>query len=614
MCGYCGIVNFDKNISNNFHILKNMINKLSSRGPDEEGFYFENNVNLGHKRLIVIDPENGKQPMNFTFQDSTYTIVYNGQIYNTQELKEFLLKNDFDFIGHSDTEVLLKSYIHFGYDVVKHLNGIFSFAIWDSKKRELYVARDHFGIKPLYYTFKSNNFVFASEIKSILEHPEVEAVLDELSICELFGVGPSHTPGLTPFKDIYELKSGYYGVFDRNGFKMEQYFKLETFEHSDNFDDTVYKINYLLDDSIKKQLVSDVPLGMMLSGGLDSSIITAFASKYFKDNPEMFKTFSVDYVDNDINFQKNDFQPDSDNQYIEMMIEKFGCNHKQIILDTPELFSTLGNAMIARDMPGMADVDSSFFLFCREIKKDVSVVLSGECSDEIFAGYPWFFREDALKSNTFPWSIAISERQHILNPTIGSKINLKEYIDCRYNQALANVEFLPSDSDETKEKRKISYLTLNWWMPTLLDRADRMSMASGLETRVPFCDYRLVQYLWNIPWEMKALNGREKGLLRYVVKDILPKEIVERKKSPYPKTYNPNYLNAVKKELEKIVNNPGSPVKNLLNEKYIRKIIETNGSAFSRPWFGQLMTGPQLMAYIIQVNQWLEIYNPRLEI
>ncbi len=590
MCGFCGIVNYSKNISNDYHIIRNMSRTLSSRGPDEDGLFFENNVNLGHKRLIVIDPQNGKQPMSYSFQGSLYTIVYNGQIYNVPEIKKVLLENGFSFKGHCDTEVLLKAYIHFGYDVVKHLNGIFSFAVWDSVKKELYIARDHFGIKPLFYTFKNNNFVFGSEIKALLEHPDVSACIDEYGFCELFGIGPSHTPGLTPFKDIYELKPGYFGVFDNNGLKLEQYFKLETKPHTDNFEDTCKKINFYLDDSINRQLVSDVPLGMMLSGGLDSSIITAYASKRFSDCPEKFKTFSVDYLDNDINFKKNDFQPNSDREFIEIMLKKFGCNHSSIVLDTPELASALESAMIARDMPGMADVDSSFYLFCKEIKKDVSVVLSGECSDEIFAGYPWFFREDALNSNTFPWSIAISERQHLLKPDIAKKINLRDYIDCRYKQSLSQIDFLDSDSMETIEKRRISYLTLNWWMQTLLDRSDRMSMASGLEVRVPFCDYRLVQYMWNVPWEMKALNGREKGLLRYVVKDILPEEIVERKKSPYPKTYNPTYLNTVKSMLNKILADKNAPIKSILNESYIEEIINSNGSAFSRPWFGQLMT------------------------
>ncbi len=614
MCGICGVVNFSKNISKDFEIINNMTSVLSSRGPDEEGFFSDTNVILGHKRLIVIDPENGNQPMQYTFQDNTYTIVYNGQIYNTKEIKEILLKNGFNFKGHCDTEILLKAYIHFGYDVVKYLNGIFAFAIWDSGRKELYMARDHFGIKPFYYTFKNNNFIFASEIKSILSHPEITPVIDDYGINELFGIGPSHSPGLTPFKGIYELKPGYFSVFDSNGLKMEQYFKLKTEPHLDNFDTTCEKIRYYLNDSISMQLVSDVPIGMMLSGGLDSSIITAYASKHFKDNPEKFKTFSVDYVDNDINFKKSDFQPNSDNEFIKLMVEKFKCNHTKIVLDTPELANSLENAMIARDMPGMADVDSSMYLFCKEIKKHVSVVLSGECSDEVFAGYPWFFREDALKSGTFPWSIAIAERQKILNPSISSKINLKDYIDCRYNQALNEIEFLESDSSETIEKRKISYLTLYWWMQTLLDRTDRMSMSSGLEARVPFCDYRLVQYMWNVPWEMKALDGREKGLLRYVVKDILPNEIVYRKKSPYPKTHNPTYLKAVKEKLSKILEIPDSPIKNILNEKYIKDILDTDGTAFSRPWFGQLMTGPQLMAYLCQVNMWLEKYQPKIEL
>lgn len=238
----------------------------------------------------------------------------------------------------------------------------------------------------------------------------------------------------------------------------------------------------------------------------------------------------------------------------------------------------------------------------------------GECSDEIFAGYPWFFREDALNSNTFPWSIALNERQNLLNKDISSKIDLKEYIDYRYKESLNNVEILDCDSTETAEKRKISYLTLNWFMQTLLDRSDRMSMYNGLELRVPFCDYRLVEYMWNVPWDIKALNGREKGLLRYVVRDLLPDEIINRKKSPYPKTHNPTYLKAVKEMLTDIMKNPNAPINDLLDKQYILDILATDGKAFTRPWFGQLMTGPQLMAYLCQVNMWFERYQPKIEL
>lgn len=301
--------------------------------------------------------------------------------------------------------------------------------------------------------------------------------------------------------------------------------------HTDSFGTTCDKVRFLLEDSIRRQLVSDVPLCTFLSGGLDSSIITLYAANYCKEKglPPL-NTYSVDYVDNDKNFIKTDFQPNSDNYFISLMQKKLNTNHHNIILDTPELADALEDAMIARDYPGMADVDSSLLLFCKNVKKDATVTLTGECSDEIFGGYPWFFRKDCLDSNTFPWSIAISERQTLLNPLLAKKINLKDYIDYRYNESLNEVVVLDEDSKETKEKRKISHLTLNWFMQTLLDRSDRMSMYNGFEIRVPFCDYRLAQYVWNIPWEIKAFNGREKGLLRYVMKDMLPEEIVDRKK------------------------------------------------------------------------------------
>ena len=449
----------------------------------------------------------------------------------------------------------------------------------------------------------------------MFEFPGVEKVIDQNGVCELFGVGPAHTAGTTVFKDIYELKPAHFAIFNKYGLFTHQYWKFRSKPHTDSFGETCNKVKFLLEDSIKRQLVADVPLCVFLSGGLDSSIITAYASDYCRrNNLPPLNTFSVDYVDNDKNFVKSDFQPNSDNYYINLMVEKYKTNHTNIVLDTPDLAKYLEDAMIARDVPGMADVDSSMLLLCKNVKQYATVSLSGECADEIFGGYPWFFREDALNSNTFPWSIALSERQHILNTNIASKINLKDYIDFRYNESLADVEILDIDSKETAEKRKISHLTLNWFMQTLLDRSDRMAMYNGFELRVPFCDYRLAEYVWNIPWEIKAYKGREKGLLRYIMKDVLPAEIVDRKKSPYPKTHNPTYLKAVKDMLTEIMNDKNAPINNLLNRDYISEILETNGSAFTRPWFGQLMQGPQLMAYLCQVNMWLERYEPRIEI
>ena len=615
MCGIAGFVNLKKDISSYKNLLSQMTDELYKRGPDEEGHYLKEHVALGHKRLIVIDPDGGKQPMIERYSFGEYVITYNGQIYNTKELKQTLSENGFVFNTNSDTEVLLKSYIHYGNNVVHHLNGIFSFAIWNSSTEELFLARDHFGVKPLFYTILNDNFIFASELKAIFKFPNVLKILDKQGISELFGIGPAHTSGFTVYKNIFEIKPSHFAIYNKTGLHIERYWKLKSKPHTENFEDTCSHLKYLIDDSINRQLVSDVPLCTFLSGGLDSSILTKLIGNYRKSNGlSPISTYSVDYVDNDKNFVKSDFQPNSDNYYINLMTENSYSTNQKVVLDTPALADALEDAMIARDVPGMADVDSSLLLFCKQVKQEHTVTLMGECADEIFGGYPWFFREDALKSGTFPWSIAVSERQHILNPSIAEKIDLKNYIDYRYNESLAEVETLDSDSIETAEKRKISYLTINWFMQTLLERGDRMGMYSGLEIRVPFCDYRIAEYMWNVPWEIKALNGREKGLLRYVFKDVLPKEIVERKKSPYPKTHNPTYLAKVKSMLSEIMSNSNAPINSLLNRDYILEIIETDGKAFSRPWFGQLMTGPQLMAYLCQVNMWLEKYKPIIEI
>ena len=199
MCGIVGIVNFKRNIKEQEKLISEMFNTLDKRGPDEKGYYMSNCVNLGHRRLSILDIENGKQPMSYKENGNTYTIVYNGQIYNCKELREILIKNGFDFLGHSDTEVLLKAYVYYGKNVLKYLNGIYAFAIWNEKEKELFLARDHFGIKPLYYTIKNGNFIFASEIKAILKHPEKRAEIDETGISELFGIGPAHSPRKNSF-------------------------------------------------------------------------------------------------------------------------------------------------------------------------------------------------------------------------------------------------------------------------------------------------------------------------------------------------------------------------------------------------------------------------------
>ena len=614
MCDFIGFINLEKNIDNKKNTLEKMNSVIPNSNNLNKGYYIDKDIALCNTDTFQNSSET-HQPRIETFSFGNYVIVLNGQIYNISKLKAILIENNFNISSDSSSEIILKSYIYYGKKVVNHLNGSFSFAIWDTNKKELFISRDHFGLKPFYYTILDKTFIFSTQLKCLLEYPGFEKILDAQCINELIGIGPAHTPGLTVFKNVFELKPAHLGIFNSSGLHLENYWKLESKEHTDSLGQTCDYLKFLLQDSISNQLQSDKKICTFLSGGLDSSIISKFVSDYFKkENLEPLNTYSVNYVDNDKNFVKSDFQPNSDDYYIELMNKVLYSNHHNIFIDTPELVDSLYLAMEARDMPGMADIDSSLLLFCKNVVPNSAIALTGECADEIFGGYPWFFRKDALESNTFPWSISIDERQNLLNPSISNRINLKDYIDFRYNESLSNVDILESDSFETAKKRKISYLTLNWFMQTLLERSERMAKYSGFEIRVPFCDYRLAQYVWNIPWEWKALKGREKGLLRFICRDFLPVEIIDRKKSPYPKTHNPTYSRKVKELLNSILKDKNAPIRELLNIDYIDDILKSDGKIITRPWFGQLMVGPQLIAYICQINMWLEKYQPKIEL
>ena len=589
MCGICGFINFKtnlvKNERENLAVAHRMAEKLRHRGPDSWGEWVGEHAVFAHSRLAVIDVENGLQPMKRTVEGHEFVITYNGELYNTNDIRNDLKSHGYKFTTASDTEVLLYAYIHYGEKCAEMLNGIYAFVIWDSMRQRIFACRDRFGVKPFFYTQKNDVTVFASELKSLFEYPDISAVLDKTGLCELFALSPARTQGVGVFKDVKELRPARYMIINRHGMTIKKYWSLVSGEHKDSYEETIEKVRSLVCDSVKRQLISDVPIATFLSGGLDSSIITAIGAMEMKKKGERLSTYSFDYEDNNKYFKASHFQPDSDTKWVPRMVEAFNTNHTYLVCPNNVLTELLEEALLAKDLPGMADVDASLLYFCREVKKNHTVVLSGECSDEIFGGYPWFFREDALQSGTFPWSIAIDERQTLLHPNIAKKINLKDYINYRYTESLDQVEILDTDSLETAEKRKISHLTMNWFMQTLLDRSDRMAMYNGFELRVPFCDYRLAQYVWNIPWEIKALNGREKGLLRYVSRKFLPPEIVDRKKSPYPKTHNPTYLAKVKSMLSDIMTNPNAPINYLLNREYILNILETDGKAFSRPWF-----------------------------
>ncbi len=612
MCGITGWIDWEKELEHQRHILDLMVEKLSARGPDASGTYFAPYVALGHRRLSVMDPANGAQPMIRKRGEHKCIITYNGELYNTPELKQELEARGYVFSTTCDTEVLLTAYIEWGPDCVDRFNGIFAFAIWDEGSQRLFMARDRIGVKPLFYAVRGSSFIFGSELKALLAHPLIKPEIDAEGLAEVFMLGPARTPGHGVFRDVHELKPGYSVIYDRNGIHMKQYWSLFSQPHTDNFHTTVSKVRELLKDAVKRQLVADVPVCTLLSGGLDSSALTALAATSESQGGILTNTYSVDYVDNDKYFHSNSFQPNSDAPWVKRVSNYFGTCHHNIVLDTPELASALPLAAISRDLPGMADVDTSLYLFCREIKKNATVALSGECADEVFGGYPWFRRQDMIEADTFPWAPRPEMRLEWLTPEVKEAIRPLDYVKERYQQALSEVPRLPGEEPYAARMREIFYLSLTRWMPTLLDRKDRMSMAFGLEVRVPYCDHRIVEYVWNVPWPMKNYRNREKGLLRHALKGLLPEDVLWRRKSPYPKTHNPAYLETVRTWVLDILGDPASPLQSLVDGDKIREIAKSDFAASPLPWFGQLMGGPQLFAYLIQADTWLREYKVQI--
>ncbi len=609
MCGIAGEVSYCNSVIKNKESFLRMQKVLSPRGPDQNGIYISDNVALVHSRLCVIDIENGVQPMTTTYDCNDFTIVYNGELYNTDEIRNELSSYGHKFIGHSDTEVVLKAFVQWKERCVEKFNGIFAFTIWDSKNESLFFARDRMGVKPFFYTIIDDSFIFGSEIKALLEHNLVEPIIDENSIAEIMFLGPGRTSGCGVFKNIFEVKPANCGYYNKSGIKIKKYWTLKDKEHTDNFEQTVENVRYLVTDSIKRQLVSDVPIGTFLSGGLDSSIISSVANDYLKKTGETLKTFSVTYENNDKYFQSSKFQPNSDSEFIKIMSKYLNCEHHLITISNNDLADALFRAVDARDLPGMADVDSSLLLFCKEIKKYCTVALSGECADEIFGGYPWYRDKDIRMINGFPWAQSTVYRKSFLSDEIKVP-DANEYVYSKYKNTLINTSKCSDISPLESRMKEMMKLNIDWFMQTLLDRKDRMSMYNALEVRVPFCDYRIAEYLYSVPWEFKDYKGYEKGLLREAVKGLLPDEVLWRKKSPYPKTHNPEYSRIVSNMLKEIINDSTSPLLQIIKKKKLEELLSTNRN---EPWYGQLMTTPQTIAYFLQINYWLKKYNIRIQ-
>lgn len=612
MCGIAGFCDFSRDNRTQAwgEVAWRMGKTLQRRGPDDDGVWQTGPCALAHRRLAVIDPEHGGQPMVRSLDGAECAICYNGELYNTPELRRELEERGVKLETWSDTEVLLWQLILFGPAALKKLEGIFAFAFWDGRSQKLLLARDRCGVKPLFYSFLDGTLVFGSEPKTLFAYPGLEPRADTGTWQEVLAINPARTPGHGVFADLHELKPGHWMTMDRDGVRVERWWTVKSRVHTENYEDTVEHLRFLLRGAIRRQLVSDVPLATLLSGGLDSSVITAVAARaYQEEGRDALETYSFDYTDNEKYFTASSFQPDADWPWVERMRQEFSTRHTVLTCPIPTLVEELDEATLAKDMPGMGDMDSSLLWFCRQIRRRNTVVISGECSDEIFGGYPWFHRPDMLASDTFPWSMDMAARTEVLRPEVARALDLEGYARHRCQQSTAETPRLEGEDGEEARRREIAWLNLNWFMTNLLDRKDRMSMYSGLEVRVPFCDHHLVEYVWNIPWSMKSKGGARKQVLRDAAQGLLPEDVRNRPKSPYPKTHNPLYEKLARQRLLAILEDPNAPIHSLVNEKALREGILVSAGDYGRPWFGQLMAGPQMIAWLIQLNLWMERFG-----
>lgn len=586
-----------------------MLQTMARRGPDGRGIYRNADCTLLHTRLAIIDPTGGAQPMELLWGGEHYCITYNGELYNTEQLRKKLEKLGHAFATHSDTEVVLHSYAQWGPECLLKMNGIFAFGIWESRKRRMFLARDRIGVKPLFYSLSGEGLLFASEIKTILVHPSQRAVLDAEGAAQILLLGPGRQPGSGVFCGIRELEPGCWATFEGGTLAIHRYWSLKDREHRENFRQTAEHTRALVLDAITRQMVSDVPIGTFLSGGLDSSLISAVCAKKMEQVGRQLMTFSVGYPENDKYFRAGKFQPTSDSNFIGLMEEFLHSDHHLTELPPETLVSSLEEATVARDLPGMADVDFSLLAFCREIRKYVKVALSGECADEIFGGYPWYRDPEVRDRAGFPWAQNTIDRCNLLHPDLRAKLDGEAYVMEAYLKTCRESDVLPGSSPRERRMKEMVNLNFRWFMQTLLDRKDRMSMFSGLEVRVPFCDYRIAEYLYGVPWEYKDYQGEEKGLLRYACGDLLPEAVAHRKKSPYPKTFDPRYETLLEEKMQAVLS-ADSPLFALVDREALKMVLDSQSPW---PWYGQLMARPQKIAYFLQIDFWLRHYGIELQ-
>lgn len=578
MCGICGWIDFQRDLTREQPTVDAMCETMACRGPDAGGTWVRPHASLGHRRLAIIDLPGGAQPMEIDTPDGPVALVYSGEAYNYTELRDELRRRGHHFDTDSDTEVVLHGYLEWGAAVAERLNGMYAFAVWDSRSQRLLLVRDRMGIKPLYYYPTENGVLFGSEPKAILANPEAERVVDADGLRELFAMTKS--PGRAVWSGMREVEPGTVVTLDRTGLHQHTYWRLEATEHRDDTDTTVERVREYLDDIVSRQLISDVPRCVLLSGGLDSSAITALAAQQLRSSGEQVRSFAVDFLGQTENFVADELRQTPDGPYVQDVAQHVEARHQDIVLDPKTLADPAVRraAVRARDIPlGLGDMDNSLYLLFKAIREHSTVALSGESADEVFGGYKWFFDERVRQADTFPWIAALGGQGDaggtMLDPQLAAKLDLGGYVAAEYDKAVGQMPVLDGESAFERKMREISYLHLTRFVRMLLDRKDRMSMAVGLEVRVPFCDHRLVEYVYNAPWSLKTFDGREKSLLRRSTQDTLPTSVVDRVKSPYPSTQDPGYAAELQNQVHQLLSDD-DPALSLLDAERLRSAAQ----------------------------------------
>lgn len=599
MCGIAGSIDFSPYACTPDGLSAHMAQCLTSANSNPADVYEDQRICLiqCHAGAVSDDIHPLQSP------DGNIVLIYDGELYNTRELCQQL--STLGYTGSSDAEIILNAYLAWGTNAFEKFNGVYAFALWDKQAERLTLCRDRLGVKPLFYTRQNHLLVFGSEIKSMLCHPAVEPKLDEDGLRTLLLLGPARPPYSGVLHGIFSVLPGQYLTFDRNGLQQTFYWQLTAKEHTDTLEQTIAHTRWLVEDSAERQRSTE--MCTFLSGGLDSSILSMLSARSLRMRGQKLHTFSVDYPDNEKYFTKSIFQPNYDTLYIQQMADFLHTEHHNILLTQPELVNALTAATEARGFAGMADIDASLLQFCQSVRaQGFTVCQSGECADELFGGYPWYHHEEMLFTDGFPWSCATNLRQSLVQE--GILRDSEEFVHAHYERTCQSAPKLDTDSPLESRMREMFLLNLQWFMATLLARNDRMSAHAGLTVRVPFCDYRIVEYTYNMPWKFKALEGREKGILRKAFEHDLPEEIVWRKKSPYPKTCSPEYTALVVKLLREKMQDPTSILPELFQNQALENLIQ-NPEQLCAPWYGQLMRVPQIFAYLLQIDYWFRTYH-----